>query len=227
MTAFKKFFQRNLPVFVIGLIILILFVLIILTSPKEGGGNPAGFKKVGEEVFENREPAEPEPTEVPEEYAPQTPSTENKGKRYFYGEYDPTLRDSEGYPTPPQPGSSVIPEGTDSERTGQLRVIEKENYAIRTKTININFTGEGFKPVDVMAFTGQKIVWNNKTDKEIFITPVSESHEAIKNGFSIAPGQSYVFRPLIDIRFTYMEKNSSEFGTVIVNDSTRPLVTYE
>ena len=223
MQALKKFLKRNAPVFIFGLIIGLVFLLIILTQPKDENRTPSGFTRVEEEIFD-REPKEPEPTEKPTEYAPQIASPENKGKPYFYGEYDPNLRDEMGYPVPPKIGTTSIAPKADEEHKMEIDRIERENYNIRTKTIYVDFTETGFSPPDIIAFTGQRIIWTNRTSAEIIIVQPVQIHEALKGGISLKPGESFEFRPLVDKQFTYAEKNSAKYGTILVNDVTRPLM---
>jgi len=223
MQAIKKFLKRNAPVFIFGLIIALVFLLIILTQPKDGSGTPSGFKRVEEEVFD-REPKEPEPTEKPVEYAPQIPSPENKGKPYFYGEYDPNLRDKEGYPAPPTLGSTDVPATYSEEDGGVLRAMEVEKMKERTTPTKISFTAKGFSPADAKGYTGLTITWTNNTDKEIKIVEAVPKHEALKGGVVIKPGESFSFRPLVNRLFTYVEDYSKTYGTVMVEDVTRPLL---
>ncbi len=224
MQALKKFLKRNAPVFIFGLVIALVFLLIILTQPKDEDRTPSGFKRVEEEVFE-REPKEPEPTEKPVEYAPQVANPENKGKPYFYGEYDPNLRDEEGYPKSPELGSTPIPPGADETDIAMLKSLEYEAYYRRKRVAEISFTDElGFQPADEVAFTGGRIVWKNNTNHDILIEQTLPIHDALKGGIKLGPGESFEFRPLIDRFFSYVEANSKKYGTVSIADVTRPLV---
>jgi len=220
--ALKKFLKRNAPVFIFGLIIALVFLLIILTQPNDEGRTPSGFKRVEEEVFE-REPKEPKPAEKPTEYAPQIPSPGNKGKPYFYGEYDPNLRDEEGYPIPPSPETVTPTDTTYPELVAEDRFVAQETYTKRTAPVKIKFTKEGFSPSDALGYTGQKIEWVNETDKQIVIKQVSNIHEALKDGLVIEPGKSASFRPLINGLFVYIEAETVKYGTITVQDATTPL----
>ncbi len=224
MQAFKTFLKRNAPVFVFGLIIILVFTLIILTQPRTITGVPAGFKRVEEEIF-NREPAEPTPEEKPTVYAPQSPSPENIGKPYFYGEYDPNLRDEQGYPMPPKTGTTPIPPNSTLEDKMEIDMIERDNYAGRTKTVYIDFTEAGFKPADTMGFTGQKIIWTNKSAGTIQIKQTVPIHESLKNGVTLKPGESFEFRPLVTKEFTYVEVSSGKYGSLFIGDVTQPLIS--
>lgn len=224
MQTLKKFLKRNAPVFIFGLIIALVFLLIILTQPKGEDRTPSDFKRVEEEVFE-REPKEPETAEKPTEYAPQIPSPENKGKPYFYDEYDPNLRDEEGYPKPPEPGSTPIPPGSDETSVAMLKSLEYEVYQRRKRVVTIGFTDElGFQPADEVAFTGGRIIWKNNTNRDILIEQTLPIHDALKNGIKLGPGESFEFRPLIDRFFSYVEAESKKYGTISIVDVTRPLV---
>lgn len=224
MQALKKFLKRNAPVFIFGLIIGLVFLLIILTQPQAEDRTPSGFKRVEEEVFE-REPKEPEPTEKPVEYAPQIASPENKGKPYFYGEYDPNLRDGEGYPKSPELDSTPIPPEFTETDISMLKSVEYEVYYQRKRVAEIGFTDElGFQPADEVAYTGGKIVWKNSTNHDILIEQTLPIHDALKDGVKLAPGESFEFRPLIDRFFSYVEAGSKTYGTISVVDVTRPLV---
>ncbi len=222
MQSFKNFVKRNIPVFIFGLVVALVFLLIILTQPKDGGTTPAGFKKVEDEVFE-RESAEPTPETKPVEYARQVVSPENKGKPYFYGEYDPSLRDAEGYPTPPLPNTVTVSKSLSPESVAELKSVAQESYNKRVAVLKITYTKEGFNPKDVNAYTGQRIEWVNETPSQITILQTTAIHEALKKGLVVEPGSSAFFRPLISGLFSYLEKNSTKYGTITVQDVTTPL----
>lgn len=225
MQSLKDFIKRNAPVFFLGLIITLVFIAIILSQPTSENNVPAGFKKVEEKVFESGKPKEPETAETqPTEYAPQIPSPENKGKPYFYGEYDPNLRDDAGYPIPPKVGTTSAPPNANEETLSEIQFIEQENYKLRTQTVQIDFTDSGFKPADAMGFTGGKIIWTNKTTKDIRILQTLPIHEALKGGINLKPGESFEFRPLKDKQFTYVEANSQKYGSLMISDVTQPLM---
>jgi hypothetical protein len=223
--SLKNFMKRNAPVFFLGLIIALVFLVIILAQPNSDNNVPAGFKKVEEGVFKEGEPTEPTKEETPPSvYAPQVPSPENKGKPYFYGENDPNLRDKDGYPASPPLGSTVIPESYSQEDRDVLKGLEMEKIAERSKPTRISFTSDGFSPADTSGFTGREIIWTNNTANEIKIIEAVPRNEALKNGAIIKPGGSFSFKPLVDRMFTYMEVNSKKYGTVMVNDITVPLL---
>lgn len=223
MQVVKNFFKRNLGVFIFGLIIALLFLLIIFTQPKDKDTTPPGFKKVEEEIFE-REPKQPQEEEKIE-YAPQIPSPENVGKPYFYGEHNPNLRDEEGYPKPPEIGSTPIPAWAKKEDIEMIKALEYEVYKERTTPVKISFTKEkGFMPANTNAYTGGKIIWTNNSNQEIEIRQSLPIHKALENGIKLKPGESYVFRPLVSGFFSYAEMNSKIYGTIWVSDVTLPLV---
>lgn len=225
MQALKSFVKRNAPVFFLGLIITLVFLVIILAQPKVENTVPAGFKKVEEKVFEGGKPKEPEEDVAkPSEYASQVAKPENKGKSYFYGEYDPNLRDAQGYPTAPPLGSTVIPANYSQEDKDVIRGMEMEKSAERSQPTRIAFTNNGFSPADTSGYTGREIIWTNNTAKEIKIVEAVPRHEALKTEAIIKPGESFSFKPLVDRMFTYMEVSSKKYGTVMVNDITAPLI---
>lgn len=223
MQSFKNFVKRNAPVFVFGLVVALVFLLIILTQPKDDKITPAGFKKVEEEVFK-REPAEPTPVSKSIKYAPQVASPENKGKPYFYGEYNPTSRDKEGYPAPPPLGSTNIPPTYSQEDSDVLKAMEMEKMKERTTPVKISLTEKGPVPADAIGYTGLTIIWTNKTNRDVKIVETIPKHEALKGGVVIKPGESFSFRPFVDRLFTYVEEYSKTYGTVLVYDITRPLL---
>lgn len=224
MQSLINFVKRNAPVFFLGLIITLVFLAIILTQPNVNKDVPAGFKKVEEVVFNDREPINPTPEPQPQEYAPQIPSPENKGKPYFRGEYNPNLRDSEGYPIPPPIGSTYIAPNLPEEERNIRRGLELERYRERMKPTSITFTTDGFSPENTKGFTGREVIWTNNTANEIKIIETTPVHEALKNGVVIKPGESFSFKPLTTKIFTYMEVNSKKYGSVSVADITTPLL---
>lgn len=224
MQSLKNFVKRNAPVFFLGLIILIIFVAIILSSPHANNDVPAGFKKVEEEVFKEGESAEPKPEEKPTEYAPQIPSPDNKGKPYFYGESNPNLRDAEGYPVSPPVGSTPVPPNISKEDQDVMKGLEMERYQERLQPTKIVFTGTGFSPENASGYTGREIIWTNNTAQEIKIVETVPRHAALKNGITINSGGSFSFKPLRTGIFTYLESTSKKYGSVYVRDITTPLL---
>jgi|GEM_PF-2439259 hypothetical protein len=224
MEPLKHFVKRNASVFFVGLIITLVFLILILAQPKSEKGTPAGFKQVEEGIFESGEPREPEPTQTPPtDYASQIPSPDNKGKPYFFGEINPNLRDSEGYPTPPSAESVAVPDTPYPEQAAQIRGIARESYVKRVTPVQITYTDAGFEPKDTAGYTGQKIIWVNKSAKPITIKQTAPIHQALSNGLAIAPGASAIFRPLVTGLFSYLEENTGNYGTIYVNDVTAPL----
>lgn len=224
MGPLKSFIKRNAPVFFLGLIITLIFLALIFAQPKTGNDVPAGFKKVEETVFEGGKPKEPEESTVKTgEYAPQVPSPENKGKPYFYGESNPNLRDTEGYPVPPTPDTVEVSGTLTTEDRLELKEVIQETYSRRISTVVVNYTVNGFEPSDIIAYTGQKVELVNTTNNQITINQTSSIHEALKNGLIIPAKKSATFRPLITGAFTYMETGSGKYGGITVLDATAPL----
>lgn len=222
-----KFVKRNAPVFILGFIILLVFLAIIVGSQKQKTGKPSGFIKVEESLIKDREPTEPETTTDSNgtvTYAPQIASPENIGKPYFYGETNPTLRDEQGYPTPPKLGSTPISPNDYPDVINARKQAEQDAYAQRTKTITIDFTKDGFSPADSNAYTGQKVMWTNKSTGDIELRQVIPIHEALKNTIYLAPGQSFEFRALVNGRATIIEARSGKYSTIYVSDVTVPLL---
>src|SRR3989344_1736402 len=231
MKTIVGFIKRNAAVFLLGLIILVIFVAIILSGLKPAPSVPPGFKKVEETIFTERDTAQP-PQEDPKtqppakvDYAPQTASPENKGKPYFYGEYNPNLRDTQGYPKPPEPGAYKKSTEQYPEIIESQRLAEEEEYARRLQTVTIDFTDTGFNPTDASAYTGQKVIFANKTNKDMLMVQATPIHEALSGEILIKPGQTFEFRPLINGRAAYVELNMQKYGTLYVQDVTLPLVT--
>jgi len=233
MQSLGNILKRNAPVFILGLIILVIFAVIILSSLKTSSNIPAGFKKVEEEIFDERESAEPKPTlsenakEEIVEIAPQIASPNNVGKPYFYGETNPTLRDSEGYPTPPSVKSTYLSDDVSQEEQNLATILEMEVYEERLKSIQITFTEDGFSPKVGRVYTGRSITWINKASRDIEITQTTPTQEALKNGVTIKPGESFTFRPLVADTLIYVETTSKEYGDIIVLDVTAPLTKEE
>ncbi len=215
--------------FLLGVIIAAVFLAIILSDQQRINGVPANFKKVSDEVFNKQEPTEPpkEKTTNRFEYAPQKADPENKGKPYFYGEYNPNLRDEQGYPTPPRPGSSVYSNSIYPEIIQDEKSAEQEEYERRLKDTVIEFDGTNFSPTDASGYTGQKVMWVNKSKGDIEIKEISTVHGALKDPISIKSGGSFEFRPLLNGRFTYIETQSKIYGTVYIADVTTPLLSTE
>lgn len=227
MKVIKNFLKRNLIIFVFGAILALIFVLLILLRPEEEKRKPSYFKKVDESIFETNNYLETPESEknVEDEYAPQEATPENVGKPYFYGEYNPNLRDEDGYPKPPEVGSTPIGANATEEDIRLLREAEYEEYARRTRPITIRYTKDlGFQPADAATFTGSRVIFTNMSDEEIIIEQTLPIHKALMGGIRLKPGESFEFRPLINQFFSYVEKNSKNYGTIMIGDVTRPLI---
>jgi len=224
---FVGFLKRNTPVFLLGLIILIVFLLIIVSDQQQIKSVPANFKKVSDEVFNQQEPTQPlkdKPIDKPY-FAPQEASPANKGTPYFYGESNPDLRDEQGYPMPPKPGSSTYSSSVYPEIIQDEKSAEQEEYERRLKDTVIEFNGTNFSPTDASGYTGQKIIWVNRSKNDVEIKQVSVTHKALKEPFLIKPGGSFEFRPLVNGRFVLIEIKSMTYGTVYIADVTTPLLS--
>lgn len=227
------YLKRNSAVFILGFLILALFIVIIITGQKPKGTAPE-FIKVEEQIFDEREPKSPSETgtgnldnieNVIEEYASQIPSTENIGKPYFYGEENPLLRDKDGYPRPPEPGLYKSSTEKYPELIAMQKDAEEEEYQRRMQVYYIEFGQGGFNPTDGIAYTGQRVVWVNKSTSDITISQAIFVHEALRDGFTLKPGESYEFRPLVNGRVALVEETTGKYSTLYIMDVTSPLVT--
>lgn len=227
MNVIVAFLKRNLPVFILGAVIAIFFAfLIIVSQNKKTDFSPASFKRVEEDVFNEREATNPV---EPEEEISNNANTSNDAKPLFLGEYNPSLRDEEGFPTPPKPESIKYPKSIVGNEEDRLAVLsaEQEEYARRTKTIYIDYTeAAGFTPNSTSATTGQKIVWTNKSATTIKLEQTLPKFDEFKNGVEIEPNKTFEFRPTKDKLFTYIEATSRKFGAVTIGDATAPLINF-
>ena len=223
MSSVKDFVRRNAPVFFLGAIIVLIFLIVIFASSKGRNITPAGFRKVEEEIFEDRESTQPA-EEKQGEYAPQIPNPGNVGKPYFYGEYNPNLRDEKGYPMAPAIGSTVIPDYADEQDKVETQALEYEEAQKRKQVVAIDFTTDGFKPQLAQAYTGGTIVWTNRTATEIKLVQTLPIHLALKGGTVLAPGESFEFRPLVNKQFVYLDDYTKKSGSISIIDVTKPLV---
>lgn len=223
MKTIWNYIKRNAPVFLLGLVVVVMFLVIIIISQRQKTQNPGDFTRVEEELTPERESTQPA-QESPTQYAPQIADPKYIGLPYFYGEYDPFSRDKNGYPVSPNPGSTRLSSTASDEDVSVIRNMELEKYKERIKPTKIYFTESGFSPADTSGFTGQEIIWTNKSTKEIKIVETVPMHNALKDGVVIKPGESFSFRPLMNKMLSYVEENTKKYGTVMVADVTQPLL---
>lgn len=85
-------------------------------------------------------------------------------------------------------------------------------------TAFVDFTDEGFEPVELEIKLNQKVRWTNRTDREITIYQTTyKRFPEWDEDKTLAPGESFEFRFYKNKLWTYKERASGEFGSVFVD----------
>lgn len=166
----KAFFERNKPVFTIGLITLAVFLGLIFFYALKAHNKLTGMKRIGNEssysVIEKETAQELE-----------------------------TKQASESAQTKAQ---------TETEMDASLGVV------------NIEFTDIGWTPKFIDVAKGQKVIWTNKTNKEIFLRQRTPSYDNLTEPIRIDPEKSFGLRMTVVGDWNYDESQSKYFATVRV-----------
>jgi hypothetical protein len=166
----KAFFERNKPVFTIGLITLIIFLGLILSYELKSHNNLTGLKKLGNDssVILTEE-------EIAKEQEVKQASESAQSQAQAEAQIDATLG-----------------------------------------IVNIEFANSGWVPILVDVAKNQKVVWTNKTDKEILLRQRTPTYDSFTEPVKIGPGKSYEMRMTVIGDWNYDESQSNYFATIRV-----------
>lgn len=163
----RAFFERNKPVFTIGIITLAVFLGLIVIYAIKPHNNLVVMKLIGNESSPSISVGE---SAQPSETA--------------------------------QSSSSVAT--TEAQIDATLGVI------------NVEFTDVGWVPKFVDVANGQKVVWTNKTTKEIFLRQRTPTYQNLTDPIRIDPENSLEIRMTVVGDWNYDESQSKYFATVRV-----------
>lgn len=166
----KAFFERNKPVFSIGLITLTVFLGLIFFYALKSHNKLTEMKRIGNESSYS----------VTEEETAQELETKQASE------------------------SAQIKAQTEAEIDASLGVV------------NIEFTDFGWVPKFVDVAKDQKVIWTNKTDKEIFFRQRTPSYKDLAGLIRIDPEKSFELRMTVVGDWNYDENQSKYFATIRV-----------
>jgi hypothetical protein len=166
----KAFFERNKPVFTIGLITLVLFLGLILSYELKSHNNLTGLKKIGVDSSVNLTEEE-----IAKEQEAKQASESAQAQTQAEAQIDATLG-----------------------------------------IVNIEFVSTGWSPSFVDVAINQKVVWTNKTDKEILLRQRTPTYDSLTEPLKIEPGKSYEMRMTVVGDWNYDESQSNYFATIRV-----------
>lgn len=166
----KAFFERNKPVFTIGLITFVVFLGLIFFYALKSHNKLTGLQKIESES----------PYNVTEEEIAQDLETKQVSE------------------------------------TAQLKAQRETATDASLGVINVEFTDFGWVPKFVDAAKDQKVVWTNKTGKEIFFRQRTPAYNDLTELIRIDPGKSFEFRMSVVGDWNYDESQSNDFATVRV-----------
>lgn len=190
----KPIIKRNIPVFIIGAVTLVIFIVIILISQSRSSSLVPILTRV--------EKGEDQPT--------------------FRGtvteSVTPTIADKNPPPAD-EPTPSQLAEREDYiERT----TLPQEKVDTKYGVLEITFTAEeGFSPKNTDAFLGQIVSFYNSTDKVIELTQKTPKFEDWKKERKyVSPGESLEFRLPKTHLWVYEEVDSGFAGSIYVRTAT-------
>ena len=170
----KSFFERNKPVFTIGLVTLVVFLGLISIYATKSHNNLTVMKKIGSEDT-SYNVAEEETSKEPE-----TKQTSESAQLKAEAEVDATLG-----------------------------------------VVNIEFTNVGWIPKFVEVAKDQKVVWTNKTDKEIFFRQRTPAYNDVGELIKIDPEKSFELRMTVVGDWNYDESQTKYFATIRVIETAK------
>ena len=207
-----------MPVLVLGLITVIIFIAIIISSQAGTHKEPTLIKQTPEEINKTRG--------IDTKNIKQTTqSSQSSGGSQTNSSAQANFIEVNGkkYPAPPKPGQVQKTFRSEEEKTDYLGA-EMEEYERRTRIIQIDYTEAGFNPINPKVFTGQLIRWTNKTKNPIMLIQTLDRFDEFKGGVLIKPGESFEFRPTKKFYFAYIERDSKKYAGITIGDSTLPLI---
>ena len=183
-----NFIKRNLPIFIIGGLTVVVFIGIIIVSRAK---SPDGL---------NLEQVELETLTTENEVAESTESL-------MMGNTEPEtgLIAEE---TTPEEATSLIDK---LKKSGHI--ITAEDYL----PIKIAFTEGGFVPKVASGYEGQQVIWTNKTDKTLKMIQLRDFFDEIGDGIELAPGATFSVTLIGEGTWKYREMDNYYLGTIEIS----------
>lgn len=210
----SEFIKRNQPVFIIGIITVIVFLVIIFVSQSRTEDSLLpGLVKVDEQEFTPEE----EPIEEPERPITELSAAEldKIAEEMDRGEY------KDNYSL--LPGSPV-----DEALAEKFKELEAQAYMTPEEVkatfgeINISYTDEGgYEPRKSQGRKFQNITWTNNSDREIKLLQLNPLFNELASGVTLAPGESYTMELYKEGNFRFTEDESRAFGSITITRAAK------
>ncbi len=187
----NAFIKRNTPVFIVGTITFVLFVVIILFSQNNNNDTTIpSLVKVPEQQAE----------ELATEYTPQSIPQPNT-----------TGNTSTNSPVDILPGEEIRAK----EVIESIKLTQDEidaEYGI----LRVAYTEEGFVPKNTNGYAGQLATFTNESDNPITIMETTVRLPQFATGLTLEPGGTVEFRLAGSRLWTYRETTSGDIGAIFV-----------
>ena len=125
-------------------------------------------------------------------------------------------------------GDVIVQEETAQEletrqasESAQTKAQAEAQIDVSLGIVSIEFKNVGWVPNFVEVMKDQKIVWTNKTDKEIFLRQRTPAYDELKELITIEPGKSFEFRMTAVGDWNYDESQSKYFATIRVVETAQ------
>lgn len=182
-----------MPIFIIGFIVLLVFVALIIVSQtsdkKDSATNIPTLIKIKEEPKADEELT--------------------------------TTQSDEDDKTQPPPkeitGELTTEQKTKKEVTLEQATLSKEGVAANYGTVEIRFTQNGFEPKNTTVYKWQIVRFVNETDKPITIKQTSPKYDEFENGVLIGAGNTFELEISKERLWTFMEVDSKKYGSIFAN----------
>jgi hypothetical protein len=189
-----NFLKRNMPIFIIGGVTVLVFIaLIIVSGNKEPEG--LGMKEAPAEIENNKEDA------------------------YNYGNL-PAEEEEEfefAYEYPEMEEVVVLGNPSDLTLEEKAKVTSRMLDRDALKPVVVEFKEEGFSPKTVTILEGNVLILINRTDKTITLNQTIKRYDGFDN-LEVAPGETYsVVTDKLGL-WKVREMESYKMLTVSVND---------
>ncbi len=210
----SEFIKRNKPVFIIGVITALVFLIIIAVSQSRNEKSLLpGLVKVNEEEFT--------PEEQPIE-EPQKPITEMSA-----AELDRMVEKTykEGY----SDNFSLLPGNPVDEAVSEkYKELEAQAYMTPEEVtsefgdLNISYTDDGgYEPRKSKGYKFQTVVWTNNSDRAIKLVQLNPLFNELANGITLQPGESYAMEMYKEGNFRFTEDESRAFGSIAITRAAK------
>ena len=109
--------------------------------------------------------------------------------------------------------NTVVDTVVQSTQSTQVQTSFDTKYGI----LQIDYTSNGFSPMNTTATVGQLAHWTNKTSADIYLQQKTQVYAELKDPILIKAGETYEFRLSKDVYFTYQEKGTQAFGSIFMH----------